>query len=211
MKQEDRRKLIIAEATRLFAQSGFDANTRELAQRLGITQPLLYRYFPSKESLIDAVLDQLFIDQSRQNWVARLTDRDRPLRDRLCDFAYGYATDTYDHDWIRIYMFAGLAGGDFNRRYIATVTEPVLRTISREIRAELGMPTTPGAVSHEELDYLWLFHGGLYYSAIRQHIYGQDVDRHRLRALADISVDAMLQGMGVIVARKRLKRPRKSD
>lgn len=34
----------------IFAECGFEGQTRELHKRLGITQPLLYRYFPSKEA-----------------------------------------------------------------------------------------------------------------------------------------------------------------
>ena len=53
----EREAQIVAEAVRFFAETGFEGQTRELAARLGITQPLLYRYFPTKEALFLAVLD----------------------------------------------------------------------------------------------------------------------------------------------------------
>ena len=40
---EDRRKEFIRKATEFFADEGFNGGTRELARRLGVTQPLLYR------------------------------------------------------------------------------------------------------------------------------------------------------------------------
>jgi len=51
----EREKLIVGEAIRFFSEVGFSGQTRELSRRLGITQPLLYRYFPSKRALRDAL------------------------------------------------------------------------------------------------------------------------------------------------------------
>jgi AcrR family transcriptional regulator len=45
--RDTREQLIVKEAVRFFAEFGFGGRTRELARRLGVTQPLLYRYFPS--------------------------------------------------------------------------------------------------------------------------------------------------------------------
>ena len=53
MSPEDRKEAIVSAAVELFAENGFDGSTRDLARGAGITQPLLYRYFPSKESLIE--------------------------------------------------------------------------------------------------------------------------------------------------------------
>src|SRR5262249_32717979 len=49
-----RRQHLIEEAFAYFAEVGLGGSTRELAKRMGVTQPLLYRYFPTKESLIEA-------------------------------------------------------------------------------------------------------------------------------------------------------------
>ena len=46
----EREKHIAQEAVRFFAEVGFGGDTRELAKRLGVTQSLLYKYFPSKEN-----------------------------------------------------------------------------------------------------------------------------------------------------------------
>jgi AcrR family transcriptional regulator len=56
----EREQQIIAEAVRFFAEVGFTGQTRELAQRLHITQPLLYRYFPTKQDLIERVYKDVF-------------------------------------------------------------------------------------------------------------------------------------------------------
>ncbi len=55
MASEERRQEFLTKAIEFFAQEGFESSTRELARRLGVTQPLLYRYFPSKSDLISAL------------------------------------------------------------------------------------------------------------------------------------------------------------
>ena len=47
----DRQQQVVERAITLFAQKGFALTTRELAEGLQVTQPLLYRYFPSKHLL----------------------------------------------------------------------------------------------------------------------------------------------------------------
>ena len=42
---EDREQQILEGAVKFFAEKGFSGQTRELALQLGITQPLLYRYY----------------------------------------------------------------------------------------------------------------------------------------------------------------------
>ena len=41
---DDRRSEFVNQATELFAEEGFAGGTRALARKLGVTQPLLYRY-----------------------------------------------------------------------------------------------------------------------------------------------------------------------
>ncbi len=55
----DERKQAIVDAVRnVFAEKGFDGTTtRELARAAGVSEALLYKHFPSKESLYTAMLD----------------------------------------------------------------------------------------------------------------------------------------------------------
>jgi len=53
---EDRRQSIVNAAREVFAQKGFDGTTtRDLAKAAGVSEALLYRHFPSKESLYAAM------------------------------------------------------------------------------------------------------------------------------------------------------------
>jgi AcrR family transcriptional regulator len=53
--REDREELIVQKAIKYFATHGFGASTRDLAKEIGVSQPLLNRYFPNKEALADRV------------------------------------------------------------------------------------------------------------------------------------------------------------
>jgi AcrR family transcriptional regulator len=50
---------VLAAARATFYEDGIDASVETIAQRAGVGMGTLYRRFPSKESLIDAVLDEL--------------------------------------------------------------------------------------------------------------------------------------------------------
>lgn len=54
----DRRSQILREALTLFAERGIDGTgLRDIAKKVGITQPSLYHYFPSKEALIEGIIE----------------------------------------------------------------------------------------------------------------------------------------------------------
>ena len=55
---EERRQAIADAVRGVFADKGFDGTTtRELAKAAGVSEALLYKHFPSKESLYAAMLD----------------------------------------------------------------------------------------------------------------------------------------------------------
>lgn len=57
---EDRKAQIIREAGRLFSGEGYESVTiRQLADACGVTEPAIYRHFPSKEAIYSAVLESL--------------------------------------------------------------------------------------------------------------------------------------------------------
>src|ERR1700732_962240 len=86
---DERRKEFVAKATEFFAEEGFAGGIRDLARRLGVTQPLLYRYFPSKDDLIKEVYRTVYLEPLDQGWDGLLADPSRPLRDRLIEFYRG--------------------------------------------------------------------------------------------------------------------------
>lgn len=72
------RERILTEAVALFAVHGFDAVTmRQLGDAVGLDNSSLYRHFPSKAALVDAVLDRTAADVFAA--IAPLIDTVAPL------------------------------------------------------------------------------------------------------------------------------------
>jgi len=58
LSSEERREAIVGAVQEVFARNGFDGTTtRALARAAGVSEALLYKHFPSKESLFAAMLD----------------------------------------------------------------------------------------------------------------------------------------------------------
>ncbi|MDU8912524.1 TetR/AcrR family transcriptional regulator [Aestuariicoccus sp. MJ-SS9] len=162
---EERRQQIVDEAVRFFAEVGLDGKTRDLAKRLGVTQSLLFNYFATKDDLIEAVYEKVYLDRLSPGWPDRLTDRSLPLRVRLLAFYTEYSALIFEREWMRIFMFSGLAGAALNHRYLKHLGEVILRPVLAETAALARGARQP------DMEDIWNLHGGIVYVGIRQHIY----------------------------------------
>ncbi|MGN6286404.1 MAG: TetR/AcrR family transcriptional regulator [Afipia sp.] len=205
---EDRRKEFIRKATEFFADEGFNGGTRELARRLGVTQPLLYRYFPSKDDLIKEVYNKVYLEPLDSGWEKRLSDRSRPLRERLQQFYESYTDAVFTRTWLRIYLFSGLKGLDINRWYVSVVRDKILSRIVKEWRAEAGLPTQSKPTAYE-LEMAWVFHAGIFYYGVRKFIYESPVLEDKTRMIAD-AIDVYLAGV-VRMAKQDTRAPKPSS
>src|ERR1700691_1610990 len=134
----DRERLIVEAAVRFFAENGFEGQTRKLAASLGITQPLLYRYFPSKEALIERVYQEVFVGRWDPFWEEMIVDRRGDLEARLARFYVSYAKIILTPEWVRLFMFSGLKGLDFNGRYLRMLRARIFERIIGELRHEFA-------------------------------------------------------------------------
>jgi AcrR family transcriptional regulator len=189
---DDRRREFVAKATEFFSEEGFGGGTRALARRLGVTQPLLYRYFPSKDDLIREVYRTVYLDPLETGWETLLSDRSRPLRDRLQEFYQAYTDAIFTRKWLRIYLYAGLKGLDINRWYVGMVKDKILTRIVRECRhdAALAAQAKPTAA---ELELAWVLHGGIFYYGVRKYIYEAPVLEDKAQMIGD-ALDVFLAG-----------------
>jgi AcrR family transcriptional regulator len=195
----EREKLIVEGAIRFFADRGFEGRTRDLARELGITQPLLYRYFPSKRALVERVYLEVFLRRWNPAWEALLVDRVVPLRDRLCRLYRAYAAAIFNKNWVRIFMFAGLEGVSINRRYLAIVKRRIFLPLCRELRRQEGLPGPEEVpLTDAEVEMCWRMHGGFYYMAIRRWVYHLPIPRDRGAAI-DQGIELFLRGAPALV------------
>ena len=76
---QEREKQIVLAAVEFFAEVGFSGDTRQLARRLGVTQSLIYKYFPTKDALIDKVYEEVYVGRWNPFWETVIQDRSIPL------------------------------------------------------------------------------------------------------------------------------------
>jgi len=205
-----REKMIIDAAIRFFAEVGFGGQTRELARKIGISQPLLYKYFPRKEDLVDRVYREVYLGRWNPYWETVLGNERVPLRTRLIQFYVDYASKIMDYEWIRIFMYAGLLGSDINAKYIDLLRQRVILPICHALRAEKGLPrVNDGRISGREEQLVWSLQGSMLYMSIQKYLYGFELDVSLANEVED-RVDAFLDGVPAVFeslagARKRKK------
>eukprot|EP01030_Chromulinospumella_sphaerica_P026422 gene26422-26620_t len=55
---DQRRRQILDAARKLVSEKGFGCRMDEVAAAVGVTKPAVYRYFPGKDKLIRAMLEE---------------------------------------------------------------------------------------------------------------------------------------------------------
>lgn len=201
---EEREQQIVAKAIEHFTRHGFAGSTRELARELGVAQPLLYRYFPSKQALIERVYAEVF--RWRPAWETDLTDRSVPLSERLYRFYAEYAKVILREEWIRIFIFAGLTREGINTKYLNRLRSHVFLPVLEELRHAFGIAAPRSAAELEtEIELIWALHASIFYLGVRKWIYGMKIPKD-VDALIRVKVDAFLKGAPeVMTAARRAK------
>jgi AcrR family transcriptional regulator len=192
----ERERHIVDEAVRFFAEVGFGGDTRELAKRAQITHALLFRYFPSKEALIERVYREVYLGRWDPQWELLIQDRSLPLRERLECFYLSYARTILSYDFVRLLMFSGLRGASMTRRWFARVGQRIVKPICRELRAAHGMPDFDRVpLSQTEVELVWGMNARIFYFGVRKFIYGMPVPR-ALEQLIAAEVRTFFDGIG---------------
>jgi AcrR family transcriptional regulator len=189
---EAREREIVEGAIQFFAEVGLGGGLRDLAKRLGITHQNLFRYFPTKEALVERVYLEVYFNRWQPEWEALLRDTSRPLAARLIDFYNAYLPVIFRYDWMRIFFFAGLKGVDIPQRYVGIIQTKLVEPLALELRALAGH-STDAAPSPQELEIAWGLHGELFYLAIRRWVYGLEVPDD-LSPLIEMAVTRFLEG-----------------
>ena len=79
---DERRAALIAATEPLLEQFGRDVSTRQIAEAARVAEGTIFRAFPTKEALIDAVLEEVFDNQRTCDELAAI-DPALPLEARL--------------------------------------------------------------------------------------------------------------------------------
>jgi AcrR family transcriptional regulator len=160
LSSEARREQIIAAAAHYFSEQGFSAGTRDLARELDITQALLYRYFDSKDDLLQEVFDR-YTKAGSAKPLGLLAERGKPLRARLAAFYESYWNEENRIAHLLL-IRAALAGRRGRERWFGPLTKLLLRPLIAELRHELGLPDLDEKpVMWGEREVAITLHGGI--------------------------------------------------
>jgi AcrR family transcriptional regulator len=191
----ERQEIIVKEAIRYFAEVGMTGQTRELARRIGVTQGLLFRYFPTKNDLIKRVYRDVYLDRWNPRWEMELKDRSVPFADRLQRFYKDYSRTIADYDWMRIFMYSGLAQTGISRKYTILFRDRIILPLCHEIRHELSLPTVKDSeITIEELQVCWALNGSVALLAQREFVNGLST-LHHYDTIIPALVDSFLHGV----------------
>jgi TetR/AcrR family transcriptional regulator len=158
----DRRSQILAAALDVFAERGFHgARTRELAERAGVSEALLFRHFSTKEDLIRAILELLGFEERIRMMEERFEHL--PPREALCRLAeYTLAALREDPRIFRVVFFGVLEtpdlAGEFYEKFLSRLLALETRLFQRayaERGAKRAARTTDAGIAARS------FHGSL--------------------------------------------------
>ncbi len=122
LEASERRLKILRAAITLFSEKGFEGTTtRELARRAGISEGLLFRHFPDKRRLYQAILSYK-IDEQVPAIFEKISTHGTP-REVLRTLAFGIATNIEkDPSFMRLLLFSALEGNELSDLFFQSRT-----------------------------------------------------------------------------------------
>ncbi len=134
-KSSERKQQIIEAATKLFSGYGYEKVTMSmLAKACRITEPALYRYFPSKKNIYNEVLMSL----NRKVDISSLTDRVQVSIDIeliLNNIArHILKRNVKNSELMRLLLFSSLEHQAMARQVFSIVRLPYIELLARELR-----------------------------------------------------------------------------
>jgi AcrR family transcriptional regulator len=194
----EREALILSEAIKFFAEVGFSGDTRELARRAHVTHPLLYKYFSSKETLLERVYEAVYIGRWNPEWDKLIVNREMPVRQRMTLFYIAFSSVILEWEWVRLFMFFGLRGADINQRWFSLIRDRLVLPFCAELRHELKLPPINIiAPTVSELELVQGISSRIFSYGIRQHIYDMALPGDgNISTLIKSEINAFFDGIG---------------
>lgn len=149
-----RRELIAAAATELFAERGYQgASIEEIAKRSGVTPPVVYDHFASKQELYRSLLEAHYADLRevwRRNFGGGDPGTDRIVRSFDAWFAY-----VEEHPFAGRMLFRDTSGDPAIAAIHAEVAAESRAAVMPLATAEPGMLDLTESATAATLDMLW--------------------------------------------------------
>jgi TetR/AcrR family transcriptional regulator len=146
----DRRAQLLDVALNFFSQRGFErTTTKEIAAAAGVTEAIVFRHFPTKQALYQAVLEQQSACAGFRNWMEEAQQRmsgndDEGLMRAIAEAIL--AQYRSDPRMERLLLFAALEGQETALNHYRSVSLPIYELLREYIArrqregALLGIP-----------------------------------------------------------------------
>ncbi|WP_369601377.1 TetR/AcrR family transcriptional regulator [Hahella sp. SMD15-11] len=192
-----RRTRILNAAVAAFCEEGFGRTSMDrVARQAGVSKATLYKYFPSKQVLFEAVVSAV-----SAQFVARVVTPERltqPLAEALEQIALDFLGTLLARDnlaAVRLIIGEVQSNPDIGRLFYRAGPEQALRAVSRFFRSRQEAGELPG----DDPDFLArqfvaAFRGDIYWQALL----GLDMDAPARAAHVRRAVVLFLRGLGVV-------------
>jgi AcrR family transcriptional regulator len=195
---DERKALILDRAADYLSENGFPVRTRQLAAAAGISQRLLYHFFPNKSALIDEIYASAIQGPFKAVWFVELTDRSKPVEMRLRAFYRDYFATLLTRRWTRLLVNSSFSAQNMAPRYISGIILRLLETIVEEVAAERGLKLPAEKPVIHEIG--WILHGAVSHLAIRRHLFHANLSVP-VDLVLDAQIDSFLAGFGPMIER----------
>jgi|SRR5581483_4720165 len=133
----ERRQQLLEAALDLFSRRGFNGTTtKEIATATGVTEAIVFRHFPTKQALYEAVLDYRHESEEMQEWLAKT----RVCMDRNDDAGLLYTIalkilEAHQRDarLYRVLLFAALEGHESGLAHHRQISVPVYEQLCQYV------------------------------------------------------------------------------
>lgn len=178
LKGEDRKKEIISVAKGLFAQKGFYGVTvDQIVDAIGVSPAVLYRYFSSKESLYDAILNE--ISCKREDYIAAVLEESDDYGSILKRMSLLYVKSIEkEKDYLRMELYSGLEGNKAIVNFFENRWKPFMDLIEDWLKDEV----TTGRLTEQDVKSMCLLFQGM----IREALYAKFI--YKSSYYEDISI-----------------------
>jgi len=193
---DDRKRKILDESKKLFARKGLHGvSVDEIARRVKVSPAILYRHFPSKESLYDAVLEE--ISCKREDYVDAILAEEANFPSVLRKITQLYTQSvSREPDYLRMEMQSALDGSSATAQFFENRWKPFVDFVEIEIKDLKASGKIDKGVDPR-------IAGMLYQGVIREALYAKCISKDKryrdieLDEIVDQAMDLFFRVIGV--------------
>lgn len=190
----ERRQQVLRVATKLFARRGFNGTTtREIADRVGVKETILFRLFPSKRDLYWAVIDEQCRQRAGRTELKKQIAAASDERTLFTEIARGILErHRQDPTLMRLVLFSGLEEHKLSKRVFETYIAAYYRALANYIRGRIR------AGAYRSVDPMLAarsFLGMVFNFALVQELFAGDFTKADVNRVSRSFAEVWLKGM----------------